>query len=53
LILIGGGVKQWPADKVARTLAVKVGQIYLAKFRLGLLIKQEIRRLEAVEKQME
>ena len=46
-------VKQWPAEKVARTLEVGVGQVYLAKFRLGLLIKKEIRRLEAVEKQME
>jgi len=46
-------VKQWPADRVARTLGVRVGQVYLAKLRLGLLIKKEVKRLEAVEKQME
>jgi RNA polymerase sigma factor (sigma-70 family) len=46
-------VQQLPAEKVARTLDVGVGQVYLAKFRLGLLIKKEIRRLEAAEKQME
>jgi RNA polymerase sigma factor (sigma-70 family) len=42
-------VKEWPAEKVARTLGVNVGQVYLAKFRVGALIKKEIRRLENCE----
>jgi RNA polymerase sigma-70 factor (ECF subfamily) len=46
-------VKQWPAARVARTLNVSIGQVYLAKFRLGALIRREIRRLEAGENQIE
>lgn len=39
-------VQQWPAGKVARTLGVNVGQVYLAKHRVLGLIKKEARRLE-------
>jgi RNA polymerase sigma-70 factor (ECF subfamily) len=39
-------VKQWPVGRVARTLGVSTGQVYLAKYRVGALIKKEIRRLE-------
>lgn len=46
-------VKQWPVARVARTLGVSVGQIYLAKFRVGALIKKEIRRLETCEVKFE
>jgi RNA polymerase sigma-70 factor (ECF subfamily) len=46
-------VKQWPVAKVARTLGVSAGQVYLAKFRVGALIKKEIRRLETREIQLE
>ncbi len=46
-------VKEWPVAKVARTLGVSTGQIYLAKFRVGALIKKEIRRLENREIQIE
>jgi RNA polymerase sigma-70 factor (ECF subfamily) len=46
-------VKQWPVAKVARTLGVSAGQVYLAKFRVGALIKKEIRRLETREIQFE
>jgi RNA polymerase sigma-70 factor (ECF subfamily) len=42
-------VKQWPASKVARTLNVGIGQVYLAKYRVGALIKKEIQRLQAGE----
>ena len=42
-------VKQWPVARVARTLGVSAGQVYLAKFRLSALIKKEIRRLETSE----
>ena len=44
-------VKQWPAEKVARTMDVSVGKVYLAKYRVGALVKKEIRRLEASELQ--
>jgi len=46
-------VKEWPVEKVARTLGVSSGQVYLAKFRVGALIKKEIRRLEGREIQIE
>jgi hypothetical protein len=39
-------IQQWPAGKVARTLGVNVGQVYLAKHRVSALIKNEARRLE-------
>jgi RNA polymerase sigma factor (sigma-70 family) len=39
-------VKNWPARKVARRLGVSVGQVYLAKHRIGALIKKEVRKLE-------
>jgi RNA polymerase sigma-70 factor (ECF subfamily) len=39
-------LKQWPVRKVARTLDVSVGQVYLAKHRISLLIRREIRALE-------
>jgi RNA polymerase sigma-70 factor (ECF subfamily) len=39
-------VKQWPARKVARTLGVNVGLVYLAKYRISALLKREVRRLE-------
>jgi hypothetical protein len=40
-------VKGWPALKVARTLRVNMGRIYLTKHRIAALIKKEIQRLEA------
>ena len=46
-------VKQWPAAKVAQTFGVSVGQVYLARFRVGALVKNEIRRLETREIQLE
>ena len=46
-------VKQWPVAKVARTLGVSAGQVYLAKFRVGARVKKEIRRLETREIQLE
>jgi RNA polymerase sigma-70 factor (ECF subfamily) len=46
-------IKQWPPGKVARTLDVSVGQVYLVKYRLGALLKKEIQRLENSEIQFE
>lgn len=39
-------LKKWPVLKVARTLGVNIGQIYLAKHRVSRLIKREIKELE-------
>ena len=39
-------VKQWPVEKVARVLGINVGQIYMAKHRVGAMIKKEIKNLE-------
>jgi RNA polymerase sigma-70 factor (ECF subfamily) len=39
-------LKHWPVRKVAQTLDVSVGQVYLAKHRISLLIRREIRALE-------
>ncbi|MGB7749538.1 MAG: sigma-70 family RNA polymerase sigma factor [Verrucomicrobiia bacterium] len=39
-------VRQWPAGKVAQTLGVNIGMVYLAKHRVMALIKKEIRVLE-------
>jgi RNA polymerase sigma factor (sigma-70 family) len=38
-------IKKWPVEKVARTLGTNSGQVYLAKHRIGSLIKKEIQRL--------
>jgi RNA polymerase sigma-70 factor (ECF subfamily) len=39
-------VKQWPVTKVAGTLGVNVGQVYLAKHRFSKLLKKELQRLK-------
>jgi len=39
-------IKDQPARDAARTLGVSVAQIYLAKHRLGSLLKQELKRLK-------
>ena len=39
-------LKHWPALKVAKTLGVSVGQVYLAKHRVSALVKREVRALE-------
>jgi len=42
--------KEWSAQKVAERLGVNVGQVYLARHRVGALLKKEIRALEKMEK---
>jgi RNA polymerase sigma-70 factor (ECF subfamily) len=42
--------KEWPAQKVAERLGVNVGQVYLARHRVGALLKKEIRTLERDER---
>jgi RNA polymerase sigma factor (sigma-70 family) len=39
-------LEEWSAQKIARTLGVNVGRIYLAKHRVSRLLKKEILRLE-------
>jgi RNA polymerase sigma-70 factor (ECF subfamily) len=39
-------VEAWPAQKVARTLGVSVGRVYLAKHRVGRLLRQKIQSLK-------
>jgi RNA polymerase sigma-70 factor (ECF subfamily) len=38
-------MEQWPAQKVARTLQVSLGRVYLAKHRVGRLLKKEMQAL--------
>ena len=38
--------KEWPVKKVARELDVNVAQVYLAKHRVGALLKKEVKALE-------
>src|SRR3954467_9292574 len=38
--------KEWPAQKVADQLGVSVGQVYLARHRVGAMLKKEIRALQ-------
>ena len=39
-------MKKHPAERVAQGLGIKVAEVYLAKHRIGALVKQEVRRLE-------
>ena len=39
-------LKEWPVKKVARTLGVSIGKIYLVKYRISRLIKKEGCKLE-------
>jgi RNA polymerase sigma factor (sigma-70 family) len=41
--------KEWPAQKVAERLGVNIGQVYLARHRVGALLKKEVRALEKME----
>jgi len=38
--------KEWPVEKVQRTLGISASQVYLAKHRISELIKKEIQSLE-------
>ena len=39
-------LQEWPVKKVAKTLGVSVGRIYIVKHRLKRLVRKEIERLE-------
>ncbi len=38
--------REWPAQKVAEQLRVNIGQVYLARHRVGAALKKEIKALE-------
>ena len=40
-------LKSWPARKVASTLKVNLGRVYLAKHRIGAMIRKEIKSLQS------
>jgi RNA polymerase sigma factor (sigma-70 family) len=40
-------VKQWPLRRISRTLSVNVAQVYLAKSRIALMLKQETKQVKA------
>ena len=40
-------VKKWPVSKIASTLGIGSGRIYLAKHRLANLLKREVKALKA------
>ena len=40
-------IKEHPAEKVARSMSVNVAQVYLAKHRLGGLVRKEVKHLRA------
>jgi RNA polymerase sigma factor (sigma-70 family) len=40
-------IKKWPVRKVATTLGINSGRVYLAKHRLTQLVKREVKALES------
>jgi RNA polymerase sigma factor (sigma-70 family) len=40
-------MKKWPARKVATTLRISIGRVYLAKHRVWKLVKREVKALES------
>ena len=38
-------VKEWPASKVVEKFGVNLAQVYMAKYRVGSLVKKEVRKL--------
>lgn len=40
-------LKEWPATKVASTLGVNIGLVYLVKHRLAALLKQDLKAVSA------
>lgn len=39
-------IRQWPVERITRTLGVSATRVYLAKHRITRLLKKEVRRLE-------
>jgi RNA polymerase sigma-70 factor (ECF subfamily) len=45
-------LRAWSARKVAKTLRVSLGQVYLAKHRVSALLSKEVNELEARASQL-
>jgi RNA polymerase sigma-70 factor (ECF subfamily) len=43
-------LREWPVRKVAQTLGVSATQVYLAKHRVGSLLKKEMKRLRSEDR---
>ena len=41
---MGYVLREWPVKKLAETLGVSATQVYLAKYRIGGLLKKKMRR---------
>ncbi len=39
-------LREWTVRKIAAALDVSPGQLYLAKYRVGSLLKKEVKKLE-------
>jgi hypothetical protein len=39
-------LQHWPVADVARTLRISAPQVYLAKHRVGALLKRELKKIE-------
>jgi DNA-directed RNA polymerase specialized sigma24 family protein len=39
-------LKEWSVSEVAKALGVSAGRVYLAKHRVSLLVKKELKKLE-------
>jgi RNA polymerase sigma factor (sigma-70 family) len=46
-------IKQWEAKKVQKHLGVSMAQVYLAKHRVGAVLKRELLKMEKIEKDAE
>ena len=46
-------IKQWEAKKVQKHLGVSMAQVYLAKHRVGAVLKKELIKMEKIEKDAE
>ncbi len=45
-------IKQWPLQRISRTLGVNPSQVYLIKSRIALVLKRETRRVQAQLEQL-
>ena len=43
--------KDWPPDRVAKTLGISIARVYLTKHRVAAMLKKEVQRLEKAAEQ--
>jgi RNA polymerase sigma-70 factor (ECF subfamily) len=46
-------IKQWEAKKVQKHLGISMAQVYLAKHRVGAVLKRELFKMRKIEKDAE